>query len=215
MDYLISIRIIRNTSLVLLTLGTLRSLCQSKKRSELILVGYIMLILLMELAAIALPKFLASRGNLFLIDLSALIHFSFIFQIYRLRWNSKIRKYQPVIFSLGALPILWGFGNAPNTAQFQSYASLIYDVAIVCIGFLMVFQTLRIRDGILKHERFLIGMILMCFSFDTLVSLTSNFLINERLHWVAPIWIARAFLFLLFYVSLIHFTWKIGKIPKH
>jgi hypothetical protein len=100
-----------------------------------------------------------------------------------------------------------------NEPFIQYYSNVLGNIFIVLLSFWYFIEIITKNSnqtGFLKLN----FTIFFYFSIEILIALTLRFLVNADIKWVGPIWIFRAVLIQLYYLSLIHFGWKTGKIKE-
>lgn len=99
-----------------------------------------------------------------------------------------------------------------NNIKFTTFYSNIITNIIIC-SFAAVYFFNIIKIARVERAFFILNVfVFLFFSVESLISIMFNFLINNHLKWVAPIWLFREVLLLSFYVAFINFgyrTWKI------
>lgn len=201
-------------SIAILICGSMATLLKGYGRKNLLLLSYLVAILLLEAISYYYSEFDSKRLNIFLFHLSGFVHFSFIALCYLWYFEREKRVKYAVLIGLGFVLMLITSSAYNGTADFHMYGNVLYNLAVISFSF--SYFMILILKGIKpqRFELFLNGAILVYFSYDAIISLSSNFLVNEHLDLVAPFWLFRTVLLQLFYVSLINFSWQIGKVPK-
>lgn len=111
------------------------------------------------------------------------------------------------------MAILFFCLNVFSTGIVKEYSGYSY-VLVCCIlcGFAIAYFSNVISTGKAnKHEIRFNVISLFFFSVEAIVAITYNFLLTNYLDWVAPIWMFRMVLLIVFYITLIQFTWSLGK----
>jgi len=156
------------------------------------------------------------NNNLVFLSVTGIVDLLFISCLYLKYFLPKNRIYliYPTAIILLLVLINIVFYNHKLAATFQSYDKLICNVTIVgycLICFLDILKRKKNNRAIMRIN----GAVLLFFSVDILISMTSNFLINEALHLVVYFWLLRLLLLLYMYLVLIHTLWQTGKNRKH
>lgn len=214
MDYDVLSKSLWGFSIAILICGGMAILLKGHGRKNLLLLSYLVAILLLEAISYYYSEYTSKRLNIFLFHLSGFVHFSFIALCYLWYFEREKRIKYAVLVGLGFLLLLVTSSGYDGPANFHLYGNVLYNLAVISFSF--SYFMMLILKGIKppRFELFLNGTILVYFSYDAVISLSSNFLVNEHLNLVAPFWLFRTVLLQLFYVSLINFSWQIGKIPK-
>lgn len=131
-----------------------------------------------------------------------------IYNAYFFRISSPVR----VMIYVSALILL-----AFNMVYHQSiealtfYFTIIPNIVICSFGgifFLNVIETGRTDQTLLRVN----VMVFLFFSIETVISTTFNFLINNHMEWVAPVWLFRGVLLLAFYIAIANLGCRTGKV---
>lgn len=215
MDYNFLSRVLWVVSIGIVTCGGITILLKGYGRKNILLLFYLGAILLLEAVSYYYSEYNSKQLNIFLFHLSSFVHFFFIALCYYYYFErSRWLKYT-VIISIGFILLLLINPMAyEGTQNFHLYTNVLYNLAVVAFSFLyfigIVIKGIRPQP----FELFFNSVVLVYFSYDAIISLSSNFLINEHLDLVAPFWLFRTLLLQLLYVSLINFSWQTGKIRK-
>ncbi|REC79382.1 hypothetical protein DRF60_06035 [Chryseobacterium elymi] len=91
------------------------------------------------------------------------------------------------------------------------YSNIIPNIVICSFG---GFYFLKIiRKAKTDSTLFMMNVaVFLFFSIEAVISTTFNFLINNHMEWVAPIWLFRGVLLLCFYLAIINMGCRTGKI---
>ncbi|WP_196892245.1 hypothetical protein [Aureivirga marina] len=98
--------------------------------------------------------------------------------------------------------------------DYHSFSVILFNLMIIGMSFLFFNDVIQGKIKLKKGATFFNITILSFYTTDTIISLASNYLINEHIDLVAPFWMFRAFLFQLIYISIIYFAWQNGKNQK-
>ncbi len=123
----------------------------------------------------------------------------------------KVSKKLKIGFYL--LAILFFYLNVFSTGIVREYSGYSY-VLVCCIlcGFAITYFSNVLNTGAANKFEIRFNVItLFFFSVEALMAITYNFLIANYLDWVGPIWLFRVGLLIVFYITLIWFTWSLGK----
>lgn len=124
----------------------------------------------------------------------------------------KISPFVRIPIYLSALILL-----AFNIAYHQSietltfYSTMIPNLVICSFGGFYFLQV--IRRGQTDKTLFTVNVaVFLFFSIETVISTTFNFLINNHMEWVAPVWLFRGVLLLCFYLAIVNLGCRTVKI---
>jgi hypothetical protein len=214
MDYNFLSRVLWVVSIGIVTCGSISIILKGYGRKNLLLLFYLSAILLLEGISYYYSEYNSRQLNIFLFHLSGFVHFFFITLCYYYYFDRGKKLVYILVLSIGFILLLVNSTAYNGTETFHLYTNVLYNLAVVALSFLyfigIVINGIRPQ----KFELFFNSIVLIYFSYDAIISLSSNFLINEHLDLVAPFWLFRTLLLQLFYVSLINFAWQTGKILK-
>lgn len=200
-------------SLIILLGGTGFLLLKKPGKNQTLFLAYIIALILLELLS-KMTYIYGSKSNLILLPISALVHLFFIVQIYSTRiFEIKRKKVNRILFFL-MLPLccLICLNLTNPIEQFQSPDQLFSSFVIILFCLFYLKYSIQ-GNQISMNYHFMNAMALCFFSLNLLLFAASNYLVNEKLDFVSRFWTFRAIILQLFYISLIHTTWKIGKTP--
>ncbi|MCJ8291042.1 MAG: hypothetical protein HRT58_14675 [Crocinitomicaceae bacterium] len=201
-------------SILLLAGGLSFNLIRRGSKKNHLLIIYLFAIALLEGTSQYLSEYHKDEVNIYLFHFSGFLHFFFVVLWYHHYFKLTKRIKHLIILLVGTL---FFFGNITPYGEilhFQIYANVLYNLVILSLGLSYYIQITLHGQRPDRHEHFFNIALLLYFSFDAIISISSNYLINEHLDLVAPFWLFRALLLQLFYLSLINSAWQVGKIPK-
>lgn len=204
-------RILEISSIAILAVGVVSLLLKGTFKEHPLLFIYVLALILTELTAVYMSDFHSERANIFLLYFSGFIHFLGVILIVNEYFNPDKRKYRLLFIPFGIVLLFQSFYSYSGFNSFQVYGNVLYNLIILSFSLSYFIRVLVRGINPKRHDLILNSTILIYFSFDSVISLSSNFLINEHLDLVAPFWLIRTVLLQLFYLSLIHFSWQIGK----
>lgn len=207
-------RVLGFGSIVILLSGIIAALLKGKFKKDPLPFSYLVALILLELSALYLSDFHNDRVNIFLLYFSGFVHLLGVILIVDQYYNPEKSKVRLLLIPIGLILLFQSLYSYTGFYSFQVYGNVLYNLFI--LSFSLSYFIRVVLKGIKpqKHDLILNSAILLYFSFDSVISLSSNFLINEHLNLVAPFWLIRTALLQLFYLSLIHFSWQIGKTLK-
>lgn len=105
------------------------------------------------------------------------------------------------IISAGWLELMQAYGFYPN----------IVVSGVICAFAVLYFAEI-IKRGKVEPNAFVFNVLtFFFFAVEIIISTTYSFLITNHLDWVAPIWLFRMVLLIVFYVALIQIGWNTQK----
>lgn len=214
MDYGIVASVITYSCIGILFIGALSGLLDGRFSAKYISLGYITCMLILESTSVYLGRFHDIKTNLILYELGAFVHFGCFTLLLEKRFRALPRSIAIVSIFLASLVLLLGATTYEINGNFHSYAALLFNCGILFFLIRLIFLHIRRGTYFNKSESFFVFALLSYVALDVVVSLTFNYLVNNYLDLVAPLWIVRAGLILLFYVSLINYSWQIGRIRE-
>lgn len=115
-----------------------------------------------------------------------------------------------VIYGLASILFIISSGWLDVMQQYGFYPNVIIS-CIIC-GLTILYFGEVIKKGKVESKAFVFNIItFFFFAIETIISMTYNFLITNHLNWVAPIWLFRFILLIMFYISLIQVGWSMQK----
>lgn len=211
MDYEIISKTLWVCSITILITGVIAPLIKGYHDKYSLLPIYIIAILLLEFISYFYSDYHTTKFNIFLFHLSGFIHFFFIVLIQSSYFNRKARIKTILFILIGLLLLIPNLFVYDGVDNFQLYENIIYNLLIVSFSFSYFLFMILSGEKPKPLELFFNSAILVFFTFDAVISLSSNFLVNEHISLVAPIWLFRTFLLQIFYVSIINYSWQTGK----
>jgi hypothetical protein len=144
--------------------------------------------------------------SIWLLPTSSYVHvffLTFFFFIYVLQF--KQRNVLLLSFVL-ALPLLYELSQGYSIVKYDPFSYLFYDFCIVVLMLYLLYRNLQQTEEKVKVPYALIFVTIVYFSFDFVVAVTSNYLINEHLNLVGWVWLLRAFCLTTFYFFIVKFS---------
>lgn len=201
-------------SIVILICGGMSVSVKSAGSKNVLLPSYLAAILFLESSSYYFAEYGSQKLNIFLFHLSGFVHFAFIALCYLFYFGhwSKLKYF--TLIAIGFVLMLVGSFAYREPGAFHLYGNIFYNLAVMSFSFSYFMMLIAKGMKPRPFEFFLNAAVLLYFAYDAVISLSSNFLVNENLDLVAPFWLFRTLLLQLFYISLINFSWQIGKVPK-
>lgn len=179
------------------------------------ILGYLFVMLSIEALSMYFGLINAAKNNLFLFSLVALVNgvfYSIFYGVFLL----KKRRIWLISISLSA--VLWLIlvvitkSGVPITA-FESYEMVLAD-GLVCLcavvsSYDLITRKEKINPNIMRAN----APILLFFSLDLLIQLTSNFLLNTGKSYIY-FWVLRLVMMVFLYSAFTLFLWRLGRNPK-
>ncbi len=156
-----------------------------------------------------------TKYNLFSIPLLGIIELLFFTWIYErvlLKKRTRLSKYIKIGILLVLLAEFTYTILAKNPASFFSYGKVASNLYIIVFCLMYIHYIFSSSDLLKMNDSILFNSgVLTYFTFNLLISLSVNFLINEELHIVLYFWMANAIITIIFYLFNIYLLWKNGK----
>ncbi len=201
-------------SILLLVIGIIVQLIYRKSSLFKWGITYFFFLLSMEASSVLLYVFGITVNTMYLRSISPFVSFSFIMYLY-LNFFYKIDKKRIIVFLLiSLLPLLIQFNTGHNPISYQSYDRMIYSMFLMALSMRDIYLIIAGKVSYSKLRLFLGNAILLFYSFETLVSIPSNFLLNGEQDLVLWIWSLRAIVLQCYYVALIIFIKNSGRISS-
>ena len=183
-----------------------------------LLLWYFVFALVTDISHRILPYNTTASFTLFLIPFFGLIELILFSRIYHKHLLKK--KYLLHKFVTGAVYILLLYEFifsfiTKDPKSFYSYGKIavnLYIITTCILYYKKLFESLRISES----YRFILfnSGVLAYFTFNLLINISINFLVNENLNIVIYFWIANALITLMFYAFNTFLIWKDGRIQK-
>ena len=165
-------------------------------------------------------RFLGGSGNnLIILPLFSLIELAFFVFFYNKYLLNKANKILAGIGVAGALFIVaeilqYFVFNTLNVKQFQPYAKVADNFIVIIMALVFFYQKMNSYSET-KWDNFKLNIaILIFFTFNTIIFLPFNFLINESSGVKHYFWIGNLVMLLLFYIYLTSLIWKNGRVKQ-
>lgn len=175
---------------------------------------YLLVMLLVDLSGRVLKY--TYGNNLIVLPIYSLLELiMFVLFYYKFLFKAKHRLILGLSI-MAMLYIVWEIINLERleTRKFQSYAKVADNFVIITLALGFFYEKINIFKES-KWDNFrLNAVILIFFSINMLFFLPINFLINERSGLNHYFWISNLVITILFYLFLISFIWKNGRIRK-
>lgn len=171
-----------------------------KKRTLFVLTLYIAFISIVEI----LSLFEVSSMTLF--SLSYYIHVAFLV-FYFSEYHLKVRKKVSLLLLLVLLfPMIYILTTNADPISYESYDRLFYSLCIVVLALSMLVKYYSQKLNSTPYLVSFLLMMLLYFSLDFVIALSTNYLINEHLSIVGWVWLFRVLCISAFYIALILFS---------
>jgi len=130
-----------------------------------------------------------------------------IYNVYFYRISPTVRG---LICSFAGVSLLINIIYKQDVESVTFYSNIITNI-LIC-GFAGVYFLHILRDSRTDKTLFILNIfIFLFFSIESIISTTFNFLINNHLEWVAPVWLFRGVLLWSFYIAFINLGCRTGK----
>lgn len=184
-------------NILVLVFGLIVSL---KKKTLFVLTLYIAFISIIEILS------LFEINSMTLFSLSYYIHVAFLV-FYFSEYHLKVRKKVSFLLLLALLfPMIYILTTNADSISYESYDRLFYSLCIVVLALSMLVKYYSQKLNSTPYLVSFLLMMLLYFSLDFVIALTSNYLINEHLSIVGWVWLFRVLCISAFYIVLILFT---------
>lgn len=172
-------------------------------RSNVLLVVFFFGELLLELSDFVDRVLDLHTINIFNYPLSQFFGLLMITAIYD-RYFFSIGKLLKLVISIFAVVLLvFNLMYMQNIHSATFYSNVV--MSIILCSFAAYYFLYILKKGNTHKILFVTNiLVFLFFSVECLISTTFNFLINNYLKWVAPIWLFRGILLLSFYISFIN-----------
>lgn len=170
---------------------------------------YLFVLLVIELSSFVLGVLL-KRNDYILLVFSSFAGFVFLTQYYSKNiklFNSKIRM---SMLGLGVFLFLISFLDVVK--PFIPIILYIYSVSITTYSLLYFYKLVKSKIENKSYNNMLNYGVLFFFCLDTCLSIASKFLTQEVLIYVSWFWFVRVLFLQFFYITLINYLWKTGKV---
>lgn len=148
--------------------------------------------------------------NIYIYPLSQFFGLLMITAIYNRYFFTIPRFVRWIVYLFAGLSLIINIIYKQNTESVTFYSNIITNVLIcsfAAVYFLNVIKNMKF-DGTL----FILNIfIFLFFSIENIISTTFNFLINNHLEWVAPVWLFRGVLLWFLYVAFINLGCRLGR----
>lgn len=170
-----------------------------KRRIELFL-GYFVLLIGFEALA------LFWIDSIWLLPISSYVHLSFLTRIFLVAPKRIKVKTQILLVSLLSLPLCYELFQGYSIEDYSPFSYLFYDFCMVVLMLYLLYLNLQKSTQKINIPYVLIFVTIVYFSFDFIVAVTSNYLINEHVNLVGWIWLFRAVCLTTFYFFMVKFS---------
>jgi hypothetical protein len=169
---------------------------------------YLLATFLIEIIDKVLPYF--PETNLYLFSISYYCNFLYL-SYYYFKYILKIdKKIYISLLILGSLPMVLKIAFKDSLLNFEAYDWLIYDGWVVVLALIAIFKLLQ-KTTFNKNHLLISFSVLGFFGLDFSLAIATNYLVNGNPSLVFWIWALRAFILLLYFLTLSICTWKILK----
>ncbi len=137
-----------------------------------------------------------------------LIILTVIYNNYYIQLSREIRW---MVYCYAGLVLMGNILYVQSSTLVTFYSNVITSI-IICMYAASYFMKI-IKEGRTAKKLLIVNSIVfLFFSVECLISTAFNFLINNHLDWVAPIWLFRGVLLLSFYLAFINLGCGVGGI---
>lgn len=194
---------------LVLLIGFIALLCFYKKKNLPITV-LVFGALILELTDLANRLFEFNGANQINYPLSQLLLFVCLVETYALNFIQLKNQVRTVFHVMAVSLFVLSFLSLGDLSRMHMYPNIAVSIVICILPMIYFFKVIKI--GKVFWPALTVNLLVfLFFSIESIISLTFNFLVNNYLSWVAPIWLFRGVVLLFFYAILINFGWKVGK----
>ena len=164
----------------------------------------------LELTDLVFRVLKVNTVNIYVYPLSQCFGLLMITQIYNKYFFKIPKQLQWVIYLFAGLSLTVNIIYKQNIESVTFYSNIITNILICSFAgvyFLNVIKKTKINKTLFILNVF----IFLFFSIESIISTTFNFLINNHLEWVAPVWLFRGVLLWSFYIAFINLGCRAGK----
>lgn len=164
---------------------------------------YFIALVFLENMSVFIPE-----NNLFLFSTSYFLHFSclgYYILVELLGWR---KKNYVLLILIASLFMLYNLKTQNSVESYQSYDRLFYNFAILLFSMAAIAQFIRQKIKVSAANIIFFLITLSYFSLDLVMALATNYLVNQPVTIVLGVWLFRAIILSLFYISLINLVWK-------
>ncbi len=171
---------------------------------------YLMLMLGVDLSARILPYY---GNNLIILPIFSLVEMSFFVYFYN---KHLLKKVNPVLVILGAIAAIYIIVemlrffvfNVVDAKQFQPYAKVADNFMVIVMALFFFYQKINSFNET-KWGNFKLNTVLLAyFTFNTIIFLPFNFMINESSGVKFYFWTINIVMVILFYLYLISLIYR-------
>lgn len=203
---------------IVLVIGLVIGVLHFKKYPKIakLILGYFFLQLVVELTSRYFGFVNAAKNNLFLFSIVAILDVLFYTSLYYFFILQQKRVWLLGLIATGLtfLIIIMSQKNSVPLSSFDSYEKVIADACVCLLAVISSFEMVtgknNIKTGIMRIN----AAVLLYFSLDILISLTSNFLINAGASFIIYFWLLRLILLLFLYSIFTTTLWHLGRNRK-
>lgn len=180
------------------------------KQSKQLLLIFISGELALEMSDLVLRLMKVNTVNIYIYPFSQSFGLLMITEIYN-KYFFKISKFAKwSIYFFAAFYLFINTFYTQKTELVTFYLNIISNIAICSFAgtyFLNVIRNTKIDKTLFILNVF----IFLFFSIENIISTTFNFLINNHLEWVAPVWLFRGVLLWSFYIAFINLGCRVER----
>ncbi|WP_027381250.1 hypothetical protein [Chryseobacterium daeguense] len=180
------------------------------KQSKQLLLIFIAGELALEMYDLILRLMKINTVNIYIYPLSQSFGLLMITEIYNKYFFRISKAVKWPVYVFAGFSLFINIFYAQKTESVTFYLNIITNI-IIC-SFAAVYFLNIIRNSKIDKTLFILNiLIFLFFSIESIISTTFNFLINNHLEWVAPVWLFRGVLLWFFYIAFINLGCRVGK----
>jgi hypothetical protein len=180
------------------------------KQVKILLLLFLLGELTLEFSDLVFRLMKINTVNFYIYPASQCFGLLMITEIYNKYFFKIPKDIQWIIYLFAGLSLTINIIDKQSTESVTFYSNIITNILICSFAgtyFLNVIRNTRIDKTLFILNVF----IFLFFSIESIISTTFNFLINNHLEWVAPVWLFRGVLLWSFYIAFINLGCRAGR----
>ena len=166
--------------------------------------------LVLELSDLLFRLLRINSVNIYVYPLSQCFGLLMITEIYNKYFFKLPKQIKWMIYLFAGLSLMINIIDKQNTESVTFYSNIVTNI-LIC-SFAGTYFLNVIRNTKIDKTLFILNVfIFLFFSIESIISTTFNFLINNHLEWVAPVWLFRGVLLWSFYLAFINLGCRVGR----
>ncbi|ALR30052.1 hypothetical protein [Chryseobacterium geocarposphaerae] len=180
------------------------------KQTKTLLVLFLLGELVLELSDLTFRLLEVNTVNVYIYPLSQCFGLLMITWIYNQYFFIISKPLKWIIYCFAGISLAFNFIYKQDIGSVTFYSNILTNI-LIC-SFAAFYFLKIIRDSRIDRTLFILNIfIFLFFSIESIISTTFNFLINNHLEWVAPVWLFRGVLLWFFYIAFINLGCRVGR----